>query len=619
MFRFRTALGSSLFASGVAQSNPFADQALYVNPANQEEYDGSIATADGLTKENLQIMREVPSAYWIDTKAKIDGEGTDSLKGILTDAASKSPPELVTFIFYDLPNRDCDAAASNGEICCTTNEDGTCDYDAEGDCADGIEEYKTTYVDPFVSTLADFKGQVPVVLVVEPDSIPNLASNSGHPHCGNQATQAAYQQGITYALAELTEKTDATIYLDAAHGGWLGWEDNLDAFIGLIKDWQLPVENMRGFATNVANYQPLGVMSPWEPDQGYRNGYCLNGAHSEDESCADPCQLTSQYNPANNELNFAQALIQHAQGELNWDAKVIIDTGRNGVVDMREDCANWCNPRNAGAGVASTTETAAPDMIDAYFWLKTPGESDGCTQELPDGTTCARFDQMCGSADSIGSQIEEPRSPEAGQWFDYQVKQLAENAQLGPVGPAPAPTPSPTPTPTPTPPPAPSPSPSPAPPAPVPTPSPTPTPPAPPPAPSPAPPAPTPTPPAPTPPVPPPAPSPSPVESASCCWGGSSCDAAADCHADAFCGASEDQCAGSCGGIWCPDGPLPPAPTPSPAPAPTPGSGNCCWGGSSCDSAVDCHAASDSFCGTSEEQCTGNCGGMWCAQDAAFV
>merc|ERR1719199_1636190 len=101
-------------------------------------------------------------------------------------------------------------------------------------------------------------------------------------------------------------------------------------------------------------------------------------------------------------------------------------------------------------------------MIDAYFWLKTPGESDGCTQELPDGTACPRFDTMCGSSDSIGSSSGEPRAPEAGHWFDYQVKQLAANAAdtnwPAPPGPSPPtpPTPQPpspvppTPTPSPT-------------------------------------------------------------------------------------------------------------------------------------------------------------------------
>ena len=107
----------------------------------------------------------------------------------------------------------------------------------------------------------------------------------------------------------------------------------------------------------------------------------------------------------------------------------IVDTGRNGVGNMRSDCSNWCNPRGAGVGRFPTTETGN-SSIDAFLWLKTPGESDGCTQTLPDGSACARYDSFCGSFDSIGSQGSEPRAPEAGKWFDYQIKMLAENADF---------------------------------------------------------------------------------------------------------------------------------------------------------------------------------------------
>lgn len=60
-----------------------------------------------------------------------------------------------------------------------------------------------------------------------------------------------------------------------------------------------------------------------------------------------------------------------------------------------------------------------------------PGESDGCTALLPgsDGSgNCPRFDDGCASEDSIGSRQGEPRAPEAGQWFDFAAKSLAENA-----------------------------------------------------------------------------------------------------------------------------------------------------------------------------------------------
>lgn len=415
----------------VASTNPFSNHTFYVNPANAVEYNGSIATATGKVKANLQRMQHVPSAYWIDKKAKIQGESPRSLQGILKDASSKSPPELVVFIFYDLPNRDCDAKASNGEICCTKKPDGTCDYLAPGDCAEGLQEYKSEYVDPFVSVLQQYEGKLPIVLVVEPDGLPNLATNSGHPKCGNAATQAAYKQGLKYALDELTSKVPSVaLYLDAAHGGWLGWEDNLEKFMKLLKDMELPVSKLRGFATNTANYQPLGQQCPWCPDQGYRNGYCLNNKHQEDACCADPCKLEGQWNAGNNELNYAAGLVAAADALLGIEAHVVIDTGRNGVVDMRSDCSNWCNVRGAGAGLLPSTETANQSIVDAYFWLKTPGESDGCSETLPDGSKCPRFDSKCGSTDSLGTGQGEDPAPEAGAWYDYQVKQLAANAHF---------------------------------------------------------------------------------------------------------------------------------------------------------------------------------------------
>mmetsp|Transcript_79802 Transcript_79802/g.247953 ORF Transcript_79802/g.247953 Transcript_79802/m.247953 type:complete len:762 (+) Transcript_79802:86-2371(+) len=414
-----------------AKENPFLKKAFYVNPANSEEFDVSIATASGKTKENLEFMQRVASAYWIDVRLKLQGTGKRSLEGMLMDASSKSPPELVVAIWYDLPNRDCDAHASNGELCCYPNDDGTCNYEKTGDCADGLEHYKTEYVDPFISILERYQDKLPIVIILEPDSLANLATNTGHPHCGNVATQTAYKKGVKYALEALVTKTPSvSVYLDAAHGGWIGWENNLEKFMTMLHDLDLPLDKIRGFATNVANYQPLGIQCPWCPDQGYRNGYCLNNKHQNKPCCDDPCKLEGQYNFGNNELNYAAGLVAAANALLNMDAHVVIDTGRNGVPDQRQLCADWCNPRGAGAGVPSTTNVANRSLVDAYFWLKTPGESDGCSQVLPNRSKCARFDSGCASVDSLGAELGEPHAPEAGHWFDYQVKQLAEMANF---------------------------------------------------------------------------------------------------------------------------------------------------------------------------------------------
>ena len=83
--KMKTFMASCLLAV-FASANPFQGKHLYVNPSYQKELGSSIATATGTAKENLQKMREISSAYWIDVKAKLHGTDTDSLEGILKDA-----------------------------------------------------------------------------------------------------------------------------------------------------------------------------------------------------------------------------------------------------------------------------------------------------------------------------------------------------------------------------------------------------------------------------------------------------------------------------------------------------------------------------------------------------
>ena len=195
---------------------------------------------DAQTVANLRKMIDAPSAYWLDVKAKVTKTATSKYDvnhahGILEDAKNKGG-KLVLFMVYDLPNRDCHAKASNGQICCKYNSDGTCDYlDTSDNCASGLNEYETTYIDPLADLVEEYQNDVPIVLVIEPDSLPNLATNAYDPRCGNAATDAAYKQGISYAVTKLAAKAPkATIYVDAAHGGWLGWENNAKAFAEMI-------------------------------------------------------------------------------------------------------------------------------------------------------------------------------------------------------------------------------------------------------------------------------------------------------------------------------------------------------------------------------------------------
>lgn len=89
--------------------NPLANEIFYVNPSFQDDVDKSMRTATTLEKKNLATMKTTPSAYWLDVKRKVitdNDSTTDTAEGILKSAASRNPVPLVTFIVYNLPNRD---------------------------------------------------------------------------------------------------------------------------------------------------------------------------------------------------------------------------------------------------------------------------------------------------------------------------------------------------------------------------------------------------------------------------------------------------------------------------------------------------------------------------------
>ena len=116
---------SLFFSTGAATAggNPFQGGPYYVNPSFQKELQASIDSlnASSATRANLEKMASTASAFWIDKKSKItmsnsSKNSTDTVEGILADAATQATPPLVTFIVYDAPNRDCAAAASDGEV-----------------------------------------------------------------------------------------------------------------------------------------------------------------------------------------------------------------------------------------------------------------------------------------------------------------------------------------------------------------------------------------------------------------------------------------------------------------------------------------------------------------------
>lgn len=217
-----------LISIALSAGNPYDlnTHEYFVNPWFEQEVDASKT----LTQAEKNLIRTQSAAFWVDTMEAIETR-TPSLKTLLTQAAEKQKTTqkkiTVTYIHYDLPNRDCAAAASNGEICCSGNlpnpSTGACDdasYNS-GDCSKGLAKYKI-YTDNVVKVLKQFPT-IQIVAILEPDSLPNLATNLGvKPHC-TQTTKVGYIEGVKYALKQLATVPNIDIYIDSAHGGWLGW------------------------------------------------------------------------------------------------------------------------------------------------------------------------------------------------------------------------------------------------------------------------------------------------------------------------------------------------------------------------------------------------------------
>ncbi len=408
--------------------NPYVGATGYVNPdwrakANAEPGGSRIANQ--------------PTGVWLDRIAAI--AGTSSAMGLRAhldaavqqDAANGATPLYAQFVIYDLPNRDCSALASNGELQVSQN---------------GLNRYKTEYIDPIAAILADPKyAAIRIVLIIEIDSLPNLVTNLSIAACQEAQSSGAYVQGIQYALSKFHAITNVYNYIDAAHHGWLGWDSNFGPSAQLFSSTAAGATGGRatvdGFITNTANYSAL--TEPY-----FTINSTVNGTTVRQSKWVD-------WNFYVDELTYAQAFRQRLISEgFSSNIGMLIDTSRNGWggsarptgpststdvntfvdqsrVDRRIHAGNWCNQSGAGLGERPRANPAAG--IDAYVWIKPPGESDGSSSAIPNDEGKG-FDRMCdptytGNARK-GNNLTGalPNAPISGAWFSAQFQQLMANA-----------------------------------------------------------------------------------------------------------------------------------------------------------------------------------------------
>jgi cellulose 1,4-beta-cellobiosidase len=414
--------------TGNRVDNPYVGAKVYVNP----EWSAKAAAEPGGSRISNQ-----PTAVWLDRIAAINGvNGGMGLRDHLDEALKqKGSGELVVqLVIYDLPGRDCAALASNGEL-------GPND----------IDKYKSQYIDAIAAILSDPKyAGLRVSTVIEPDSLPNLVTNAGGTPtstdaCVTMKSNGNYEKGVSYALDKLGAIPNVYNYIDAGHHGWLGWDSNLgpavQEFAKVATSNGASVNDVAGFIVNTANYSPVK-----EPN--FKITDTVSGQTVRQSKWVD-------WNQYVDEQSFAQAMRDKlVAAGFNSGIGMLIDTSRDGWggsarptgpgpqtsvddyvngsrIDRRIHAGNWCNQSGAGLGQRPTAAPAAG--IDAYVWVKPPGESDGASSAVPNDEGKG-FDRMCdptygGNARNGNNPTGAlPNAPLAGHWFSAQFQQLMQNA-----------------------------------------------------------------------------------------------------------------------------------------------------------------------------------------------
>jgi endoglucanase len=171
----------------------------------------------------------------------------------------------------------------------------------------------------WIAALAEGIGARRAAVIVEPDALAGM-------DCLSPADQQQRLDLISYAVQTLRAKGSIAVYLDAGNPAWQSATTMADRLS------RAGIAAAQGFALNVSNFLPT----------------------------ADNVTYGRQISALTGGRHF------------------VIDTGRNGAGANGQ----WCNPAGRALGDRPTTGTGQP-LVDAYLWVKAPGESDGACNGGP--------------------------------------------------------------------------------------------------------------------------------------------------------------------------------------------------------------------------------------------
>lgn len=436
-----SALGAATTCSGDEPSSI----RFFVRPPDA----AALAQIEGLERSHdlrdaarLRELAKTPQAVWF------TGGSPDEVRSAvhLTTARAAREHRVPILVAYNVPFRDCAQYSAGGAT-------DTAAYDA--------------WIDGFAQGI----GAVKAVVILEPDAlgiIPYNTTLSGQAEwCKPTVTDAAGNTvpapgaSPTERYAELNHAVDslaasapnASVYLDGTHSGWLGVGE---AAYRLVT---AGAQRAKGFFVNVSNFQPTPQLTKF----GTWIAKCIYYANNPAEGGwrvghYDYC--ASQYYPAT-PADFStwgltdQWYADNVDGAVNPPAgpevlaHFVIDTGRNGrgPLDPTPFAAapynqpttvlaglaggNWCNPVGAGLGLRPSASTGVP-LLDAYLWIKDPGESDGSC-DIAGGARAWDYTAynpwaLTGDAQNHFDPLWGLVDPAAGAWFPEQALELARNA-----------------------------------------------------------------------------------------------------------------------------------------------------------------------------------------------
>ncbi|KAJ4308451.1 1,4-beta-D-glucan cellobiohydrolase cel6b [Neodidymelliopsis sp. IMI 364377] len=344
--------------------NPFEGKDRHVVSSYGKKLEQTItafeAKNDTLNAARTRTVQQKVSTFtWVTSRAHLSNITTTIKEA--RQQKKKGKEMIVGLVLYNLPDRDCSAGESAGEL--------TIDND-------GLRIYKSQFVDKYAKLVKE-ADDLTFAIVLEPDSLGNAVTNQGIDACA-KATPV-YEEGISYAISKL-QSPNVHLYIDAAHGGWLGWADNLKptaetfARVMSLAKKRSAKAKIRGFATNVSNYNPFNAK--------VRENY-------------------TEYSPSWDESHYASSLAPYLEAE-GLPSKFIVDQGRVALPGARAEWGEWCNVEPSGFGMLPSTKGLNNAHVDSVVWIKPGGESDG----------------RCGLEGA----------PAAGAWFDEYVQMLVKNA-----------------------------------------------------------------------------------------------------------------------------------------------------------------------------------------------